>query len=60
MLDGKGTFHDSQTAAFRRSKPQEETAQIKLKSKLISVPPGLFELKDDNMGSQIPPPKNIG
>lgn len=51
-LDGKGTFHASQTAAFRQSKPQEEIPKIKLKSgrsKSVSVPPGLFELKDAKM-----------
>ena len=31
-LDGKGTFHASQTAAFRRSKPEEEIPKIMLKS----------------------------
>ena len=59
-LDGIGTFHASQTAAFRRSKPSEEIPKIKLKSersKSVSVPPGLFELRDAKMGSQKPPPK---
>lgn len=54
-LDGKGTFHSSQIAAFRRSQPQEEIQIIKLAS--VSVPPGLFELKDAKMESQKPPPK---
>lgn len=59
-LDGKGTFHASQIAAFRRSEPQEEILEIKLtsgRSKSVSVPPGLFELKDAKMESQKPPPK---
>lgn len=59
-LDGKGTFNASQIAAFRQSQPREEIQTIKLvsgRSKSVSVPPGLFELKDAKMESQKPPPK---
>ena len=62
-LDGKGTFHASQTAAFRRSEPQEEIPKVKLKSgraKSLSIPSGMFELKDAKMESQKPPPKFHG
>lgn len=48
-----------QTIAFRRSKPPEKIPKIKLKSgrsKSVSDPPGLFELRDAKMGSQKPPP----
>ncbi|XP_051734442.1 uncharacterized protein LOC127504083 isoform X1 [Ctenopharyngodon idella] len=59
-LDRKGTFHASQTAAFRRSNPEEEIPKIMLKSgrsKSVSVPPGVFELSDADMESQKPLPK---
>ncbi|KAK1904890.1 Phosphomethylpyrimidine synthase [Dissostichus eleginoides] len=53
-LDGKGTFHASQTAAFRRSEPQEQIPKVKLisrRAKSLSIPPGMFELKDAKMES---------
>ena len=61
-LDGKGTFHASQTAAFRRIEPEEASSNIKLSctEKTVSIPPQMFELKDAKMESRKSAPKFHG
>ena len=59
-LDGKGTFHAFQTAAFRPSASFEETSKVEHKSgrtKSVSIPPGIFDLKDAKIESPKPSPK---
>ena len=50
-LDGKGTFHASQTAAFRRQESGEEMPKFKRKPSVKpgSIPSGIFALSDSNM-----------
>ena len=61
-LDGKGTFHASQTAAFRRSDPQDTVSKLKLSrtNKTVEIPPQIFELKDAKMEFGKPAPKFHG
>lgn len=58
-LDGKGSFHASQTAAFRRNTPDEEANQIHIKytnMRSLKVPPEFHELQSVNIGSSKPEP----
>ena len=58
-LDGKGTFHASQTAAFRRYIPGEQTENIEIKpthSRSLNMPDTFHNLTQTNIGTRKPPP----
>lgn len=58
-LDGKGTFHACQTAAFRRSSPEEKNEEINIKPtdcRSVTVPPEFHDIRHSNIGSMKPEP----